>query len=110
MSSVKRYIEANLPEDGLRSKVTVLRDDPPPGQEAQIDYGYLGSWTDPIGGRRRRVWAFVDVLAEQPSRTMGLKRLALETNASLSRLSHVVTRLEKADYVRRHTQRRRRTG
>ena len=63
VSSVKRYIEANLPEDGLRSKVTVLRDDPPPGQEAQIDYGYLGSWTDPIGGRRRRVWAFVMVLA-----------------------------------------------
>jgi hypothetical protein len=47
--SVKRYIEANLPEDGLRGKVTVLRDDPPPGQEAQIDYGYLGS------GRTRSV-------------------------------------------------------
>jgi len=41
VSSVKRYIEANLPEDGLRAKVTVLREDPPPGQEAQIDYGYL---------------------------------------------------------------------
>jgi DNA-binding MarR family transcriptional regulator len=41
------------------------------------------------------------MLAEQPSRTLGLKRLALETNASLSRLSHVVTRLENADYVRR---------
>ena len=34
VSSVKRYIEANLPEDGLRAKVTVLRDGPPPGQEA----------------------------------------------------------------------------
>jgi transposase len=63
VSSVKRYIDANLPEQGLRSRVTVLRDDPPPGQEAQIDYGYLGSWTDPLGGRRRRVWAFVMVLA-----------------------------------------------
>ena len=63
VSSVKRYIEANLPEDGLRAKVTVLREDPPPGQEAQIDYGYLGTWTDPVGGRRRRVWAFVMVLA-----------------------------------------------
>ena len=63
VSSVKRYIEANLPEEGLRAKVTVLRDDPPPGQEAQIDYGYLGTWIDPIGGRRRRVWAFVMVLA-----------------------------------------------
>jgi len=63
VSSVKRYIDANLPEEGLRSRVTVLRDDPPPGEEAQIDYGYLGSWTDPVGGRRRRVWAFVMVLA-----------------------------------------------
>lgn len=63
VSSVKRYIDANLPEEGLRSKVTVLRDDPPPGEEAQIDYGYLGSWNDPVGGRRRRVWAFVMVLA-----------------------------------------------
>ena len=43
--------------------MTVLREDPPPGEEAQIDYGYLGSWVDPVGGRRRRVWAFVMVLA-----------------------------------------------
>ena len=42
--------------------MTVLREDPPPGQEAQIDYGYLGSWTDPVGARRR-IWAFVMVLA-----------------------------------------------
>jgi transposase len=62
-ASVKRWIAANLPEEGQRDRVTVLRDDPPPGQEAQIDYGYLGSWTDPVGGRRRRVWAFVMVLA-----------------------------------------------
>lgn len=41
------------------------------------------------------------VLAEQSSRTMGLKQLAAVTNASLSRLSHVVTRLERDGYVRR---------
>jgi len=63
VASLKRYVAANLPEHGLRARVTVLRDDPPPGEEAQIDYGYLGSWTDPAGGRRRRVWAFVMVLA-----------------------------------------------
>src|SRR5450759_2174328 len=33
------------------------------GREAQIDYGYLGSWVDPVGGRLRRVQAFVIVLA-----------------------------------------------
>jgi hypothetical protein len=51
VASVKRWIAANLPEQSLRSKVTVLREDPPPGQEAQIDYGYLGSWFDPLGRR-----------------------------------------------------------
>jgi transposase len=63
VSSLKRYVDANLPEENQRERVTVLRDDPPPGEEAQIDYGYLGSWVDPIGGRRRRIWAFVMVLA-----------------------------------------------
>jgi hypothetical protein len=42
VASLKRYVAANLPEDVLRSRVTVLRDTPPAGQEAQIDYGYLG--------------------------------------------------------------------
>src|SRR5262245_53753169 len=54
VASVKRWIAANLPEQALRSKVTVLREDVPAGQEGQIDYGYLGSWVDPLGGRRRR--------------------------------------------------------
>jgi transposase len=63
VASLRRYVAANLPEDALRGRVTVLRESPPAGQEAQIDYGYLGSWVDPVGGRLRRVWAFVMVLA-----------------------------------------------
>ena len=43
--------------------VTVLRPDVEPGDEIQIDYGYLGQWRDPIEDRVRRVWAFVMVLA-----------------------------------------------
>ena len=27
--------------------ITVRRDDPPPGEEVQIDFGYLGTWQDP---------------------------------------------------------------
>jgi hypothetical protein len=34
-----------------------------PGEEAQIDYGFLGTWFDPALQRLRRVWAFVMVLA-----------------------------------------------
>jgi hypothetical protein len=56
-------VRANLPEDARRAQVTVLRESPPPGQEAQIDYGRLGMWLDPRSGRRRTVWAFVMVLA-----------------------------------------------
>ena len=41
----------------------MLRPDPEPGLEAQIDYGLLGSWTDPRTGRSQRVWAFVMVLS-----------------------------------------------
>ena len=63
VASLRRYVRANLPEENRRAQVTVLRDDPLPGQEAQIDYGHLGSWVDPSTGRRRRVWAFVMVLA-----------------------------------------------
>jgi transposase len=46
-----------------RAQVTVRKDDPPPGAEAQIDYGFLGRWSEPATGRNRRVWAFVMVLA-----------------------------------------------
>ncbi len=63
LSSLRRYVAANLPEQTAASLVTVLRDDPPPGQEAQVDYGMLGNWLDPVRGVRRRVWAFVMVLA-----------------------------------------------
>jgi DNA-binding MarR family transcriptional regulator len=41
------------------------------------------------------------ILSEAPSRTLRMTSLALETNATLPRLSHVVARLEKRGYVRR---------
>jgi len=63
VASFRRYIRANMPEEVRRSQVTVLRDDPPPGEEAQIDYGRLGSWTDPKTGKRHQVWVFVMVLS-----------------------------------------------
>jgi transposase len=63
VASLRRYVAAMLPEELRRGQVVVLREEVPPGEEAQIDYGYLGSWVDPVGGHRRRVWAFVMVLA-----------------------------------------------
>ncbi len=52
--------------DHIRSvdpaRLTVLLPDPAFGEAMEIDYGRLGTWTDPIGGRRRMVWAFVATL------------------------------------------------
>src|ERR1700737_200094 len=40
-------------------------------------------------------------LSDQPNHTMRMSELAVLTNAELSRLSHLITRLEKRGYVRR---------
>jgi DNA-binding MarR family transcriptional regulator len=40
-------------------------------------------------------------LSEEPHHTLRMSELAMVTNASLSRLSHLVTRLEKWGFVRR---------
>ena len=34
-----------------------------PGSEAQIDYGQLGMWCDPVSGRRVAVWVFAMILS-----------------------------------------------
>jgi transposase len=62
VASLKRYVAANLAEEVRRDQVVVLRDPVAAGEEAQIDYGHLGWWVDPMAGRRRKVWAFVMVL------------------------------------------------
>jgi len=61
-SSLRRYVAQALPAEPSSAAVTVLRPAAPPG-EAQIDYGYLGRWVDPVGGRVHRVQGFVIVLA-----------------------------------------------
>jgi transposase len=80
LASFRRYIHVALPEEAARAAVTVRKDDPPAGDEAQIDYGYLGAWTDPTSGRGRRVWAFVMVLAA--SRHMFVRPLVAATLAA----------------------------
>lgn len=64
VASLRRWIRGNLPEEARREQVRVLRpDEVVPGSEAQVDYGKLGMWPDPVTGRRRAVWAFSMVLA-----------------------------------------------
>jgi len=64
VASVRRYVAASIPEEARRSQVTVWNPRPAEaGEQAQIDYGQLGRWLDPVTGKLRTVWAFVMVLA-----------------------------------------------
>ena len=64
VASFRRYVAANVPEETRRAQVTVWNPRPAEaGEQAQIDYGQLGRWLDPVTGRLRTVWAFVMVLA-----------------------------------------------
>ena len=49
IASFRRYVTANLLEETCRSQVKALRPYlAEPGAEAQIDYGWLGRWLDPV--------------------------------------------------------------
>ena len=61
--SFYRYLSCFLADVWKRPCITVRRDDPPPGEEAQIDFGYLGIWQDPKRGKRYRLWAFAMILS-----------------------------------------------
>jgi transposase len=62
-SSLRRYVDVALADVAKADRVTVRKEDAPPGEEAQVDYGRLGMWFDPEAGRRRALWAFIMVLS-----------------------------------------------
>jgi transposase len=49
-------LEAATPQATVRIEVK-------PGDEAQVDFGYVGLLLDPVTGRRRKAWAFVMTLS-----------------------------------------------
>ena len=55
-STVKRYLRSAFSFG--RTKTTV-RMETPPGEEAQVDFGYAGLMYDPVTERKRRTWAFI---------------------------------------------------
>ena len=58
-SSLRRFVrrlEKKPPE-------TFLRVETPPGQEAQVDFGYVGELLDPVSERLRKAWVFVMTLS-----------------------------------------------
>jgi transposase len=62
-STVWRYIATTFTEARLEDRVTVPRGAVEAGSEAQIDYGRLGMWRDPVSGRRVAVWVFAMILS-----------------------------------------------
>lgn len=57
--SFHRYVWRQWPERlQPRPRVTIRLDDPPPGEEAQVDFFYIGLWDDPEAGRRRKLYCF----------------------------------------------------
>ena len=59
--TLRRYAMAEL---SWHQKPSTIRiDDPPPGQEAQIDFGLMGPMFDPIAARTRMLWVLIITLS-----------------------------------------------
>jgi transposase len=59
-SSLHRFAQASL---GFGAPTTTVRvTDSPPGEAAEVDFGILGHWVDPVHGRRRRVYGLLVTL------------------------------------------------
>jgi transposase len=63
VASLRRYVRAHFAAEVRAGEVLVWRPEVEPGEEAQVDYGYMGTWRDPSTGTNRRVWAFSMVLS-----------------------------------------------
>jgi transposase len=58
-TTLRRFAHDEL---GFRERAVTIRiDDPPPGQEAQVDFGLMGHIV--VDGVRRRLWAFIVTLS-----------------------------------------------
>jgi transposase len=77
-TTLRRFAHQEL---GWRERTPTVRvDDPPMGEEAQIDFGHVGYFTD-AEGKRRKLWALVVVLTA--SRYMFVWPLLVQTTAAL---------------------------
>ena len=64
VSTFRRYVRATMPNVRLTpDQVVVYRPEVPPGEEVQIDYGYLGRWCHPVTRTSHRLWVFSMVLS-----------------------------------------------
>lgn len=62
LSAVKRLVLQLARERGARPEDVAIPVETPPGEVAQVDFGYAGYVVDPATGRKRKAWLFVMVL------------------------------------------------
>jgi len=62
LSAVKRMCRAVVRDRGPRAEDIAIPVETLPGQEAQVDFGYVGKLYDPAEGKLRRAYVFVMVL------------------------------------------------
>lgn len=62
LTSFYRYVHQHVSREKASKGITVRREEPPPGDVAEVDFGTLGMWWDPIAGKKRRLHAFIMVL------------------------------------------------
>ena len=86
VATFRRYVHAAMPELLDTSPIPVWRPEVEPGEEAQVDFGFMGPWQDPITGKKHRVYAFSLVLSY--SRHMFV-RLVIHLNALAWQQCHI---------------------
>ena len=59
-TTIKRYLRSEFSYGSTKATVRI---ETPPGQEAQVDFGYAGLMFDPESQRSRRAWAFIMTLS-----------------------------------------------
>ncbi|MDI7268571.1 MAG: IS21 family transposase [Myxococcota bacterium] len=62
LAAIRRLCKAIRREQGVSAEDVAIPVETPPGEIAQVDFGYLGKVYDPETGTRRKVWVFVLVL------------------------------------------------
>lgn len=63
LSAVKRLYASLRKADGSRPDDVAIPVHTAPGQQAQVDFGYVGQLVDPRTKRRRKAWVFVMTLS-----------------------------------------------
>jgi transposase len=60
-ATLRRFVMQEL--GWAKKKPTVRLEDPPPAQEAQVDFGLMGLLYDPDTGRKRKLWVLIVTLS-----------------------------------------------